>query len=172
MARSIPIASRRKLEDASSDEPVLLFATIRHRSLIDPIPLVLDNADYVLDGDTFHKSWFELELLSDDDKPPVAKFTFPNVDRQPINLLANVVGPATVDFRLIAASCFDLTADPRTVLPDVTVEPLYSASSLFLTDIQVDQVQVSGALRGYDYRQESWPSLRATQDRLPGVFMR
>jgi hypothetical protein len=172
MARTIPVASRQRMEDASDGDPTLLFVTIRHKTLIDPICLVLDGADYVIDGVTFHKSYFELELLTDDDKPPKATFTFPNVDRQPINLLANVVGPAMVDFKLIAASCFDLRVEPRMVKTGVTVDALYSASSLFLTDVQVDQVRVQGTLRGYDFRQEVWPSLRATQDRLPGVFMR
>jgi hypothetical protein len=172
MARTIPVASRQRMEDAADGDPILLFVTIRHKTLIDPIPLVLDDVDYVLDGVTYHKSYFELELLTDDDKPPKATFTFPNVNRQPINLLANVVGPAMVDFKLIAASYFDLTVEPRAVKAGVAVEALYSASSLFLTDVQVDQTQVQGTLRGYDFRQESWPSLRATQDRLPGVFMR
>lgn len=172
MARSIPVASRQRMEESSDGDPSLMFGTIRHKTLIVPIRLVLDGADYVLGGDIFHKCYFELELLTDDDKPPKATFTFPNVDRQPINLLANVVGPAMVDFKLVSASYFDLTVEPRTVKAGLTVETLYSASSLSLTDITVDQTQVKGTLRGYDFRQESWPSLRATQDRLPGVFMR
>jgi hypothetical protein len=172
MARSIPIASRRQFEDVSSDDACLLFVKISHHDLVDPIRLVLDNADFVMDGETWNRSYFELELLTDDDKPPKAQFRFPNVDRQPINMLANVVDAPTVEFQLIPASYFDLTVEPRTVLPDVTVEPVYSAAALFLNDTSTTDVDVSGSLRGYDLRQESWPSLRATQDRLPGVFMR
>ncbi|OJU12759.1 MAG: hypothetical protein BGN85_08840 [Alphaproteobacteria bacterium 64-11] len=172
MARTIPVVTRKSLEEASSGDPVLLFATISHRDLVEDITLVLDGADYVLDGITYSKSWFELDLISDDDQPPTAQFTFPNVDRVAFGMLSGVTYPARVSFKLIAASNFDLTVDPRTVLSAVTVETIYSADLLFLTDITIDAMQVQGTLRGFDYRQEVWPSRRATQDLLPGVFMR
>ncbi|OJU02784.1 MAG: hypothetical protein BGN87_06200 [Rhizobiales bacterium 65-79] len=177
MARALPIVDRRRLEQGSSDDPVLLFAAIRHKQLTDPVRLVLDGADYVMDDEdgnaaTWHQSYFTLTLLTDDARPPQASFTFPNVDRRSSNMIADVIDPATVDFKLIAASYFNLAVEPRTVKAGLTVAALYQASSLFLTDVKIGLVQVTGTLRGIDLRQQLWPLLRATQDRLPGVFMR
>jgi hypothetical protein len=176
--RVLPILSRRLLEQSSSGEPILVFVTVTHPDLDTPIRLVVDGADYVVNGDTWNQSFFELDLLTDTEQPPSARFRFPNVDREAISLLRRVSGPCRVEFALLPASYFDLTVEPRTVLPLHTViwdrapagSLVYRASSLFLTEITADQVQVEGTLRSWDYRQESWPDKRATQALLPGVF--
>lgn len=175
--RAIPVLSRKLMEASSSGEAVLVFVEITHPQTPDVIRLVVDGADYIMeddDGDdqTWHKSFFELELLTDTDQPPAARFRFPNVDRQAITLMRSIASPPRVAFKLVSAGYFDLTADPRTVKPALTVEPIYHAKSLFLTDITADQVQVEGTLRSWDFRQEQWPDKRVTQALLPGAFVR
>ena len=178
--RAIPVISRRLLEQSSSGVPILVFVTVSHPTLETPIRLVVDGADYVVNGDTFHQSFFELDLLTDTEQPPQARFRFPNVDRTAITLLRRVSGPCRVEFALLPASWFDLTVEPRTVKTGLTVtwsrapagSLIYKAASLFLTEITADQSQVEGTLRSWDYRQESWPDKRTTQALTPGVFAR
>lgn len=179
--RTIPVIARRAFERSSSGDPVLIFVTVRHPTIEVPIRLVVDGADYEVNGTTFYKSFFELDLLSDTESPPSAQFRFPNVDREAISRLRRVSGPCRVEFALLPASYFDLTAEPRVVKPGLTVvwarakdggSLVYKASALFLTDIKADQTQVEGTLRSWDYRQEMWPDKRVTQALLPGVFAR
>lgn len=178
MARTLEVLSRRLLELSSSSEQILVFASVTHPMVPTPIQLVLDGVDYVINGSTWHQSYFELTLLTDTEKPPQATFKFPNVDRAAITMLQNVSGPPRVEFALLASSYFDLTADPRTVKPGLTItwnrapagNLTYLAQKLFLTNVTADQIQVQGTLRGWDYRQEAWPDMRATQVLLPGVF--
>lgn len=170
--RTIPVLNRKVLEQSSAGEAFLAFVTITHPQVSYTIRLVLDGADYEIGGNTWHKSFFELELITDTEQPPSAKFRFPNVDRAAITMLQAVANPPRVAFDLISTAYFDLTAEPRTVKPDTTVEYLYRARGLFLTDITADSVQVEGTLRGHDYRQESWPDKRVTQTLLPGAFVR
>lgn len=176
--RVIPVVSRRLLEQSSSSEPILVFVIITHPDISQPIRLVIDGDDYVINGDTFHKSYFELDLLTDGESPPQARFRFPNVDREAISRLRRVSSPCRVEFAILASSYFDLTASPRVVGDGLTVtweraptgSLMYRASSLWLTEVTADDVQVEGTLRSWDYRQESWPDKRVTQALLPGVY--
>lgn len=172
MARVIPVIARQALEQSSSKDAVLVFVTITHPEMVDIIRLVIDGVDYLIDDVTWHRSFFELDLLTDEDTPPQARFRFPNVNRVAINMLSRVATPARVQFDLISSAYFDLTADPRTVLPGMTPELIYSAKALFLVDITADEVQVEGTLRSWDIRVESWPDKRATEALTPGAFMR
>lgn len=167
--RSVPLVTARALEAQTSDDPLIVFVTIAHETLDAPIRLVLDGADHLRSGALHHKSAFELALLSDDDSPPVTRFTFPAVDRQALTRLAGVTEPATVSFEVLASSAFDQSTDPRQEKPDATA--IYSATHLFLTEINVDAMSCEGTLRSWDYRQEAWPNLRATQAIAPGAWL-
>lgn len=170
--RTIPILSRREAEKPSSGVAEVFFATVTHPETSDVIRLVVDGVDYVLNGDTFHKSAFELDLLMDSDRPPSAPFRFPNVDRTAIAKLRLVNGPCRVSFEVYSSAYWDLTQDPRTVKPGLTPAPIYTARSLFLTEVSADDVAVSGTLRSWDYTQESWPNKLATKALTPGVYAR
>ncbi len=176
MSRSIPILSRRELEKSSTGEVFLVFVKITHPELPDNITLVVDGYDYIWNGIRWYKSYFELELITDDENPPQANFSFPNVKREAMARLSEVVQPCRVDFYIAAASYFDLTITdpdtPRTVLPGKTVTTVYDAPRLFLTSIKADPIMVVGTLRSWDYRTEMWPNKRVTKALLPGVYAR
>ena len=64
---------------------------------------------------------------------------------------------------------FDLSVAPRVPLGP-SVEHIYVARHLYLTDVEGDVLQLSGTIRWWEYTQESWPALRATQNRFPGLY--
>lgn len=172
MSRSVPASSREALEQESSGDVLLLFVEITHPELgEETIRIVSDGEDYVLDGKTYKAGGFTIDPLTDSDQPPSAKFSFSNVDRSATNMLADIIGPAEVRMRVISSEYFNTREVPRIVLDGVTVTPSYDAKRLFLTDITVDAVACNGTLRGYDYRQESWPSKIATESLCPGLFV-
>ncbi len=168
MSRAIPLATLQALEAASSDEALIVFVTVTHETIDAPIRLVLDHADYLRNGALHRAAPFRLDLVNDDDRPPRSRFAFPAVNREALTRLAAVTAPARVDFEILAASAFDLSAAPRTERPGAA--PLYAAHHLFLTDVTVDAETCSGTLRGWDYRQEMWPNVLATEALTPGVW--
>lgn len=175
--RTIPVIARREHEKSSSPNADLIFVRITHPDTTDVIRLVVDGVDYVMDdgaeiGATWHRGGFELDLLTDTEEPPKAEFRFPNVDWSAMGMLAKVNTPARVTFSVVTSAYFDLTKDPRTVKPGLTVEPSYRAAGLDLRDIAVDDVSVTGTLMSRDMRQEVWPNMRATKARLPGTHVR
>lgn len=172
--RSIPVISRRELEKNNTGEVFLVFVSITHPEITDEINLVVDGYDYIWNGKTWHKSYFELEILTDDDSPPQANFSFPNVKREAMARLSTVVQPCRVAFYIVASSYFDLSiTDENTPRPAlVTPQTAYKAERLFLTSIKADPIMVSGSLRSWDYRTEMWPNKRVTKALLPGVYAR
>lgn len=160
------------LEASNAAGLLLIFVTITHPETPEVIRLVLDGEDFELDGELYHKSWFEMTLLPDTDQPPSASVKFPNVDRQKTNLIRNVVGAPRVAFDLYSSRFFDLTAKPRVVKPAAVPVAMYSAKSLYLTNVRVTMNDFSATLRSWDYRQEQWPEMRATHDRLPALYLR
>ena len=118
------------------------------------------------------QSAFDLVLLSDTDEPPRARFGFPNVDRASVNRLREVVDPPRVKFEIVPSNYFDLNVEPRVAKAGVTPTAIYTAKSLFLTDIKTDSVRVEGTLRSWDYRQEQWPDKRVTKPLLPAIYER
>lgn len=176
MSREVPIFSRRELEKSNTGEVFLVFVAITHPEITDEINLVIDGFDYSWNNKTWHKSYFELTLVSDDESPPQASFSFPNVKRDAMARLSTVVQPCRIAFYIVAASYFDLSIDdpdtPRPVLPGLTVQTSYKAEKLFLTSIKAGPVMVEGTLRSYDYTTEMWPNKRVTKALLPGVYQR
>ena len=171
MPRELPILMRQKLEAESSDDAALFFVSIRHEALDGEIRLVTDGVDYDFEGETWHKSWFELTPPTDTEGPPTSKFVFPNVDRRATNLLERVTEPVVVRFRIFSASWFDLSVAPRAVRSGSTPTPALDVKHQYLIDIKADPLRVEGKLRAVDYRREAWPARRVTQEDFPGTFL-
>lgn len=173
MSRAIPDEARIVLEREASAEALVWFVDITHPALGDQtIRAVSDGASYVLDGETYLASGLEVAAVSDDGEPPKAVLRVPNVDRRAFMMLKDVADPAQVRCRLISTVYFSLTADPRTVRPGMTVEPVFDQDRLFLTDVTIDAVEMSGTINGYDYRKEAYPNLTASRRNLPGIYVR
>ncbi|MFZ1682103.1 MAG: DUF1833 family protein [Rhizobiaceae bacterium] len=166
--RTIPLVTLEQLQAASTDEALIVFVTVSHEAIEAPIRLVLDHADYLRDGALYRAAPFRLDLVNDDERPPRARFSFPAVNREALTRLAAVSAPARVDCEILAAASFDLGVNPRQEKPGAI--PIYAARHLFLTDVSLDAAQCSGALRGWDYRQELWPNVLATQALTPGLW--
>lgn len=60
------------------------------------------------------------------------------------------------------------TTAPYTSLGTPPIE--YTANHLFLVNVSVNAMTVTGDVVSWDYTQDTWPARRATQDRYPGLF--
>lgn len=181
MERTITQAYRDSVESRFSADVDLVFITISHKDLIEPIRLVNDTVDYYwtdgvalpMDYHTLNR-WigfpFEIKLLTDDDNTPEATLQVQNVDRRIGETIRGLRSPPTLKVELLASFDFDLTTevDERFPLAIPTVE--YRADALQLTDVQGDSTKVSGKIIGWNNTQRVWPGYRATADRTPGLY--
>lgn len=59
----------------------------------------------------------------------------------------------------------------RMAIPDTDlVARMYQARYLYLTEVNGDPLSLSGRIRSWDYSQEPYPGVFATQDRCPALF--
>lgn len=168
MDRIIPTGSVDEINSQESGDAYLIFFTLSHPELLEKIQVVTDPKDFVLDSDTFLGFDFNIVLLTDTEDMPTAQVTIQNVDRKVGDALERIIDPARVKLELIALSEFDTTVDPRTELG--VTERIYVADHLFLIDIQVNNLSMTGRLVSWDFSQEPYPGIFATQDRFPGLF--
>lgn len=166
--RNVPASVRADIEREANSDALLVFITITHPDLLEPIRVVNDPENFTLSGALHVGFEFRIELLSDNDSPPTARLTIQNVDRRIGDTLLRTVNPPRIELQIVAASEFDTTVSPRTELG--TAARIYRAQHLYLTDVSGDKLQVSGTLRSFDYTQETWPALRATEARYPGLY--
>lgn len=167
-ARSIPSGVQREIERAYSSDHVLIFLRLSSPQLDSTVDVVSDPKNHVYDGDTYVGFEFNITLLTDDDQPPTAQLQIQNVDRIIGETLRKVTEPIRAAITVIAGSEFNNSVDPRVELGTSAV--MYSATDLYLVDVEVTALTVTGSLRLWDYSQEQWPSLMSTEDRLPGLF--
>lgn len=168
MPRNISPAYRYSTESVHSSVVDLIFLTISHPELVTPIRVVNDTRDYVRDGLTWIGVPFSISLMSDEDTPPVAQIQVQNVDQSIGDAVREMSSPARMKVELLSSSDFDITVVPRTPIGTPSIE--YVSDKLFLADVKMDALVVTGQLVGWDYMQRTWPGIRATQNRLPGLF--
>lgn len=174
MPRTLSVDFRNSLETVTSDEMALVFATVTHSSLLVPIRAVNDVVDYIYGGERYFGVPFEIVLLSDDDNPPTARIRIQNVDQIIGNALLDIPSSPMLTLTILALSDFGAvaTVDDRRTRTEVgtpTVE--MTASHLRLDHVTIDAVMVEAEIKSYDVVNEPYPSVRATHDRLPGLFM-
>lgn len=170
MPRAISQAFRRSVESRASGDVDLVFATISHPLLLEPVRVVWDTKDYLQGGKLFTGFPFEFQILSDDETPPKAQIVFQNVDQIVGETIRGLRTAPRLKIEIISSADFDLTLDPREPLPSPGAIPQYVADKLFLTNVKVDVLTVSAEIVGWDYLQRVWPGVRATQDLLPALF--
>lgn len=168
-SRTIQASWRRELEKQQSAEAPLAFVAITHEQLETPLRFVsVAGVDHVWSGATYYGIGFDWQLLTDDDQPPRSALTLENVDRRAGRYVRDLLTPPRVRIDILLASDFDETTDPRTAIG--TPSSMYTANHLFLTDVSFDGLSLTGNLQSWDYRQTSWPAIRATQSRTPGLY--
>lgn len=169
MPRTITDALKQELYAPRTGEMILMFATIDHTVLIDPVRVVNDIKDYVLGTNTYTGCPFNISLVSDGERAPRAVVTIQNVDRRIGEIVTSITTPPSFKLQVFSSLDFDLTVDPRVEsTPPATVE--YEADFLFLREIRVTSANIQGELTTNVFTSEPWPSVRATKDRLPGLF--
>jgi hypothetical protein len=170
MSRPISQSFRTAVQATNSGEVALLFATISHPDWVNDFRFVSDTVDYVWNGDTYIGAMFDVELITDTDQLPTAKFTFPNVDRSIGELIQTTTSPPTIRLDISLSAYFDLSVTPRLALGGIEPTPEYTAQNLWIADVTVDAIQVSGRIVGIDLTVEGCTRFRCTKDRAPALF--
>lgn len=169
MTRPISTSLRRELERSSTEEIIFVTLRLTHETLAEAIPLVCHPVPIVVGGETYRASWFDLKLLSDNENYPKTSVTIPNVDAAIGRGIKALYGnPMRATITVYSGSDFDLTANPITPIGTPVVE--YQAKHLFLTNLKVDVMEITGDIISWNYTQQTWPGRRATKNRLPGLF--
>lgn len=168
MSRAVAVAARADLENPSSAHALLGFLTITHPALAAPLCVVSDVMDYVFGGALFIGLPFGFKLLTDNDTAPVTQLRLQNIDRRIGQALQAMTGRATVKLQLLSSADFDLAQNPRVEVGTAAV--IYGFAHFTLRDVSVTASEVTGDVILQDYSTEPWPHVRATQDRLPGLF--
>ena len=168
MPRTLTTVFQTAINAQASEVVTLIFLTFSHSSLADPIRVVSDTKDYSYDGFTWTGFPFKISILTDDDQPPLTKLEIQNVDERIGQSLQNLTtDPLRMKMEILSSADFNMT-DPRTPIGTPDVE--YLADRLYLRNVKVDILSVVGDVAGWDYVQRTWPGIRATQARLPGLF--
>jgi len=167
--RAVPPQARRELDKQESAEIYLVFLKIRHPALTEDIRVVSDPKNFILEDEEYQGFEFEIKILSDGEKPPSAQLSIQNVDRRIGEAILNSNDSIRLEIQIVTGSEFDLTVTPRTSLTAVPAR-VYRARQLYLTDIEGGLIFLTGTIRSWDYTQETWPGIRATQARLPGLY--
>lgn len=176
MPRHVSSVYRWSTEALFSEDVDLIFLTITHPAVLDVITVVSDTIDYVwgIDPDGKPVKWlgvpFEVSLLTDDDSPPKATLNIQNIDRKIGEELDAVKTAARMRLQLLCSHDFDLSQRPRVPLASFEPEIIYDANALWLVNVKVDDMAITGDIQGWDYLQRAWPGRRATKDVLPGLF--
>ena len=168
MSRVIDADVKASLEAPESVDALLAFLTITHPSLTDPIRVVSDVMDYVVDGLPFLGLPFDFGVLTDTEGPPMTELRMQNVDQRIGRALLGLNDRAKVTLEIRTSADFDLSQDPRTEIPGGSV--LYRFADFDLIDVTATAGEISGRVMLRDYSQEPWPGQRCTQTRMPGLF--
>lgn len=167
MTRVIDAAIRRDLDAVGSEYVLLAFATVEHERLSQPLRVVNDVVDYVLDGETYQGMLFGFKLLPDGDSLPTTDIVIPNVDRRIGRALRPLGGRAQVSISVYSSADFD-QQNPRVQIG--TPRLIYRFTRFDLVEVDHNEVQVTGKLILRDPSQEQWPGISATKSRLPGAW--
>lgn len=170
MPRNVTLSFRQAAESSFNDDVDLVFLTISHPTLAEAIRVVWDTKDYVYGGLTFTGFPFDIELLSDEEGPPRARLQIQNVEPRIGDTIRMLTTPPRLKMELLSSADFNLTVTPRVELGSPAPTVVYSADRLYLTNVSVDVMSISGFIVGWDYIQRVWPGKRATQAYFPGLF--
>lgn len=168
MSRASAVAVREELEDLHSPHALLAFLTIRHPNLADPIRVVSDVLDYIKGGETFIGLPFGYRLLTDGESAPRTELRMQNADRRIGQALLSLTGRAVLELQICSSADFDLSVSPRTEIGSAAA--IYAFRHFSLANVTATATDLTGEVILQDYSVEPWPAVRATEDRLPGLY--
>ncbi len=176
MSRTLLASHRTSLETPHGETQPLVFIELTHADLATPIRVVSDTATengvpvtWTLDGNAYTAFPFTVRLLTDDDGPPRGELEVANVDRAIGEALLPLSTPLSLHLRVIPASEFDVTVNPRVPYTTPPTYP-YEATNLVVREITVDALTIRGTIESVDDTAELWPGLTVTKALLPGMF--
>ena len=158
MPRAISTDFRDAVEASRSSEVIVIFATITHASLAEPVRVNSDVVDYEYNGDLYSGAAFALTLLTDDEQPPRAQVSIHNVAQALGRAVQALSSSPAILIEIMVKSDFD-DSDPRVAIGTPVVE--YSAPGLLLQNVKCDVLTMSADIVGYDLTTEPWPSIRS-----------
>lgn len=174
MTREISESFREAIDTQESEVFPIVFLEIKHPSLSESVRIVQNGANIKLDAaDPDSRAYqgfdFDISILADSDKPPSAQLRVQNIDRQIGVVLLDISEPAIIDMRIFSSALFDESVTPHEPLaPNPVAE--YTALNLYLIDVEIKNDFVTGTLKTWEYTQETYPTIFATEDRTPGLY--
>lgn len=182
MAREFETAYLTELNSRRSAELQLVFVTITPVTgqSFTPIRVVNDGSqpggrpiEFIIDGETWIGVPFQLQLLTDDDRPPRGKLGVLNVNQEIGLALDGLRASPRIKLDIWRSSDFTRRAAPDDHQFDVNSgqEPRLTADYLRLRNVEVDGLWAQADIVSWEVASEPYPGVRATQDRLPGLFV-
>lgn len=157
MSRNVSLTLKQAVFAPETDAVFIILLTIDHPNLAMPIRLTSDAVDTVSRGNTFIRFPFDLSLPDDGaDRPPRARLTIDNVDRQIVQAIRSISSAPTVLMEIVR------DADPNTVEA--------SFPEFKMLEVGYDSLAVSFELNLEQFRAEPWPAALFTPGDFPGLF--
>lgn len=153
----LPTFAQAWLQARESADAGLCMLTIYH-PMMETYRFVRNTENITSRGDVYTACPFGLDILNDNDQPPRATLTFPNVDRSIGIKLSELVGPPQVTIEVISSAHLD--------------EPIMRAARLRLQNVSIDPLVLSGDLLRVDDSSEVCGTIRITPARAPALFRR
>lgn len=145
--------------ERNGDDPWIALLELQHDAMNSGNPVRLarnPTEDIVSNGDTYTKSWFEIELPSDDETPAVCQISIMNVDGDIGRVLETLTGAIECTIRVIIAS------DPDTYGREFL--------SFKLRNTQWDALVASGELSQATITNNRWPKYQVTPKYFKHLF--
>lgn len=153
----LPTFAQAWLQARESADAALCLLTVYH-PMMETYRFVRNTEDITSRGDVYTACPFDLDILNDNDQPPRATLTFPNVDRAIGIKLAQLVGPPQITIEVISSA--------------VPNEPITRAARLKLQNVTIDPLTLAGDLLRTDDGTETCGTIRCTPARMPALFRR
>lgn len=133
------------------DDPWIALLELQHDDMNGGLPVRLarnPTDDIVSNGNTYTKSWFEIELPSDDETPATSQISIVNVDGEIGRVLETLTGPIDCSIYVVLAS------EPDT----------YGREFLKfkLRNVQWDAITATGELSQAQITNNRWPKYQVT----------
>ncbi len=154
---TLPTFAQAWLQARESADAALCLLTIYH-PMMETFRFVRNTENITSRGDVYTACPFDLDILNDNDQPPRATLTFPNVDRAIGIKLSEIVGPPQITIEVVSSAHLD--------------EPIMRAARLRLQNVNIDPLVLSGDLLRIDGGTEVCGTIRMTPARAPALFRR